>query len=368
MTTLDSIQTQIQSLIDVQFPTTNAKIDDISKALNDRIDKISSDVAEHAERLYTLESHAATDNRCIQSMSREIERLKQDRLRNNLRITGIPSNAAENATKIVMKIINIIRTELLPTDFNAYKDRNKSSIIIAFNSYALKRCFIDAIREKREILVEEVLPDTRSNGKIYCNDQLTPFFAELFQKAWKEKKANKLFAVSSVGGRIRVRKCENSEYITIETEQQFNDIIDVDTPMDSSTTHNTNESPNASKTATRSAATHCEENRTIRNSTTKREPPNNIQHQSHNSGAHRSSQRQQFKGKPNAPNYQSKRRSLHHDNRRPVHISPGQYTSPRRGQRSYSSQPSNRYDNRHHQSYSRRDYYDRDDFEGYGNY
>lgn len=371
MTSLDIIQQQIQSLIDVQFPNTNKKIDDINQALSDKITAISSDVAAHGERLGTLESYAAADNRTIQSLSKEIERLKQERLRNNLRITGLPSDAIGNAIKIVMKIVGLLRIELLPCDFNAYSDRNKSSIIVTFNSYSLKRCFTDAIREKRVILVEEILPDLKSNAKIYCNDQLTPYFAELFQKAWKAKKANKLIAASSLGGRIKVRKYEFSEYIVIETEYQLNEVIDIDSQTDSTAPNNTNESSNLVNDKT-STTTHREDKRNQRyniqssssnydHMTSKpKHTANNSQQQNNNRGSHRSSQFHQMKSKSSAPRYQSKGRYQHHDNGRPVDISPGQYTSPRRGQRAYSHQPPAHFDYRRQQPHSHGDYYDRD--------
>lgn len=84
---------------------------------------------------------------------------------------------------------------------------------------------MDAMRNRNELLVEEVL-QVQSNSKIFCNDQLTPHFAELFQIAWKAKKEKQLYSASSLGGRIKVRKTETSSFIIVKSESHLLDIID----------------------------------------------------------------------------------------------------------------------------------------------
>lgn len=105
-----------------------------------------------------------------------------------------------------MKIIDVLKLELLPSDFVAYSDRNQASIILTFDHQAHKRLFMSALRQRNELLVEEIFTSIRSNSKIYCIDQLTPYFASLFQKACDAKKQKLIYSASSLGDRIKIRK------------------------------------------------------------------------------------------------------------------------------------------------------------------
>lgn len=236
----------LQSTIKQEFAFTNAKIETIQTTLDEKISNIRSDLNEHGERIKQLESYAAKDSHRIDSISNQLEILKQDRLRNNLRLTGLPPTAYDNITDTIMKIVNALQLDLLPSDFIAYTDRNHSSVILAFDNYAHKRYFMDTMRKRNELLVEEVL-QVQSNSKIFCNDQLTPYFASLFQKAWQAKKNNQLYAASSLGGRIKVRKTEASNFILVQSEAHLSEIIEnIDScaPAEIST-NKLNESPNS---------------------------------------------------------------------------------------------------------------------------
>lgn len=216
----------IRSIIKEELANTNTKIQSIQTTIDDKISGVVDIVESQKERINKLENYSATDNRRIDSIAIQLEFMKQDRLRNNLRLTGLPPQAFERTTNTVMKIIEVLNLDLLPSEFIAYADRNKSSIIMQFDKYAHKRYFMDTLRARNELLVEEILPTAISNSKLYCNDQLTPYFSSIFQKAWLAKKNKQLFSASSLGGRIKVRKNENSIYCVIESEAQLNDIID----------------------------------------------------------------------------------------------------------------------------------------------
>lgn len=114
---------------------------------------------------------------------------------------------------------------MLPTDYSVYSDRNKSSIIVCFDSFALKRHTMDAMRKKQSLFAEEIYQSVTSNSRVYANDHLTPYFANIFQCAWRAKKDGLIASASSLGGKIRVRKSEYSPSHTINTESQLNDLI-----------------------------------------------------------------------------------------------------------------------------------------------
>lgn len=176
----------------------------------------------------TIETEAHNDQSRITSLQIDLENIKQERLRNNLRIIGIPSIALDNPTDTISKINDALNIDLLTSNFTAYADKNKSSIILSYLSYNHKRHFMDALKERKSLAVRDIFPESTSNSQIYVNDQLTPYFAALFRIAWKAKKDGKLFSVSSLGGKVRIRRRENDELITVNSETQLLEVINVD--------------------------------------------------------------------------------------------------------------------------------------------
>lgn len=232
---IESIHTTIRTDIE----KTNEKIDSLQSTINTDIGKIQNDLLDHKNRIEKVESEIKS-NSCsdtIAQLSLEIEHLKQDRLRNNIRITGLPEHAFNDPDESILRIDQILSTGLIPSDWTVHADRNKSSLIISFTSHAVKRFFMDEIRKKQTLFAEELYDNIRSNSRVYFNDQLTPYFAKLFNKAWTAKKAGTLFAVSSLGGRIRVKKFENGPSTVIDTESQLQYIVDSE-QMEATNTQN----------------------------------------------------------------------------------------------------------------------------------
>lgn len=139
----------IIATLENQFAKTNAKIETVQTTLDEQIGGIKNDLDSHGARITQLEAYTATDARRINQIEIQLEILRQDRLRNNLRLTGLPLEACDNPAQTTMKIVETLHIQLLPSDFVAYSDRNKSSIILQFDNYAHKRYFMDAMRKKK---------------------------------------------------------------------------------------------------------------------------------------------------------------------------------------------------------------------------
>lgn len=219
----DSLQT-----ISAKIDTTNEKIENVQKSIPGEIQRIDDTLNTHNVRLNTIENKL-TDNSTeqqIQSLQFQLERIKQAHISNNIRFTGLPHEILASPINAFIKIAETLNVNLLPSDFMAHSDRNKSSLIVHFCNQMYKRQILDALRTRKVLLVEEVFPDTISNAKIYANDQLTPYFANLFQIAWNAKRNGQLYSASSAGGHIKVKKVENGPPITIENENQLRSIID----------------------------------------------------------------------------------------------------------------------------------------------
>lgn len=218
---------KLTDLITKQFEETNKKLESLQTTLQTDIAAIRTDVSQHNDRLSAIERDlwSIQESSQIDEIKIQIETLKQDRLSNNIRLTSLPTEAFENPTETVFAIDNVLELSLIPSDFTAYADRHKSSLIISFTSYSHKRTFMNTMQQRKSLLVEEVFPSIQSNANIYANDQLTPYFAKLFQTAWQAKKEGKVFSASSLGGRIKVKLIENGPAIPIQSLQQLTKLL-----------------------------------------------------------------------------------------------------------------------------------------------
>lgn len=216
-----------------KIDTTNTKIETLQTTLNNEIDSIRSELSDHTNRLDKVENEIKSTNitEKFEEMSLQIELLKQDRLRNNLRITGLPETAYDDPDDALLRIAHVLQIDLIPSDYTVYVDRHKSSIIVLFASHTYKRSMINAMKNKQSLFVEE-LYNMPSNTRIFMNDQLSPYFAKLFQLAWQAKKDVTLYSASSAGGRIRIKKFENSRPVTIEKTDQLQEVIAITDQMD----------------------------------------------------------------------------------------------------------------------------------------
>lgn len=184
------------------------------KAVERKIESVSSDVATNSDKIAGLES--------------TIQALQQDKLRNNVCISGLPIDDHTNISDSVVKIANTLQITIRPIDFTAYAAANNKFVIVAFNNYVHKQMLINKIRIKKSLMVEEVFGAARSNSQIYINEHLTKYFNKIYLTARVAKKQGKLAAVLTSGGKIRVRKHANDAPVIISDESQLQLLIEED--------------------------------------------------------------------------------------------------------------------------------------------
>lgn len=201
--------TELTSQINLFASQTNEKIEKI----NVKVDTVTSQVFENTDKIELLESN--------------IESLKQDQLKNNICLSGVPPTLItnENSADLLIEIAKKLGVELTKNQFSAYPVASKKFIIVRFYNLKHKQNIISKIRVKRSLMVEEVF-NMQSNGQIYINDHLTPFYNKLYLLARTAKKDGKLSSASSYGGKIRARINADDPPILITTERQLLALID----------------------------------------------------------------------------------------------------------------------------------------------
>lgn len=224
----------VKSSIQNYTMATNEKI----KQVTDKVETVSAISHQHADKIVSLEA--------------TVELLKQDQLKNNICISGVPPSALDNTdtADIVIKIAHTLEVELNKSQFNSYAIANKKFIIAQFHNIKHKQLLLSKIRAKRSLMVEEII-NAVSNGQIYLNDHLTPHFSKLFVAARKAHKDGLLASVSSAGGKIRVRKTKDFQQTIITSEAQLHTHINMDCDDNTSISTINTEAPGTSNSINR---------------------------------------------------------------------------------------------------------------------
>lgn len=195
---------------------------------DEKIDNIKQQV------IYVTATNEQNANK-IEELQASVETLKQDQLRNNICVSGIPLQliSNDNTAELIINIAAKLDVKIAKNHFTSYAIANKKFVIVKFFNYKHKQQLLLRIRTKKSLMVEEVFK-VKSNSQLYLNDHMTPYFNHLYLLARNAKKEGKLASATSYGGKIRTRKNLNDVPITITSEKQLQTLIEMDPSNDSS--------------------------------------------------------------------------------------------------------------------------------------
>lgn len=197
------------------------------------IDKLTTDTTQKIQSIETevetIAAHTIENTDRIDTMEIAIEQMKQDQLKNNICISGVPPGMlnGDNTAEIVIQIANKLNVQITAHQFSAYPVANGKFIIARFYNIKFKQQLQNKIRARRSLMVEECFTNT-CNSQIYLNDHLTPYMNRLYLAARMAKKEGKLASATSHGGKIRARKSANDPPIIITSDKQLRRLIETD--------------------------------------------------------------------------------------------------------------------------------------------
>lgn len=164
-------------------------LQDVINIINDRHnkteDKMDTIIGNMQGEIQIIKTETLNKKHKLGELEKNIECIKQDKLKNNIKISGIPNNKFE-PNAMVYSLCNLLDIEILEDEFTAYQTRNANFIIVQFDSHRKKSLLLNKINEKNQLWSNKYLME--SNRQIYINDQLTPYFAKLYQLARAAKK------------------------------------------------------------------------------------------------------------------------------------------------------------------------------------
>lgn len=139
-------------------------------------------IEEINHRLEATEADNACNTNRIQSLEISLEIMKQEQLKNNMCISGVPPKLISkdnNTADLVLAIAKKLGADCNVSQFSSYAVAGNKFIIVRFYNMKHKQQLMNKIRTKKSLMVEEVFKE-KSNSQIYLNDHLTPYFNALF--------------------------------------------------------------------------------------------------------------------------------------------------------------------------------------------
>lgn len=208
------------------------------------------------QNLSEVRSTSASNANKIAELEDTIHILHQDKLRNNVCISGVSNGGNIGVEQTVIAIAKALQVNITDREFTAHTTANANFIIVEFSMFSIKHSLLNKIRAKRSLMLEEVFATVRSNSQIYINDHLTKHFSELFKIARQAKRDGKLASVSALGGRIKVRKHFDDIPTIITNVQQLNILVEMEADESQETIQNPDRS-----VGDRATTQHCDKPR-----------------------------------------------------------------------------------------------------------
>lgn len=203
-------------------------INEIKAQITAQNEETSIKIATTNKRIDDVVIVSEKTNERIEQLEASMEVLKQDQLRNNICISGVPiaEITNTNTSDIIISIAKTLGVEIAKHNFTSYPVAGNKFIIVTMYNSRHKQTLLNKIRVKKSLMVEEVFKNQKSNSQLYLNDHLTPYFNKLFMMARKAKVDGKIASASSYGGKIRARKTLDDAPIVITNERQLQTLID----------------------------------------------------------------------------------------------------------------------------------------------
>lgn len=223
-------------------------IDDIrSHIRNFKVDT-DAKVEKVSQRTEFATELASRNADLIDGLQASIEMLKQEQLKHNICVSGVPPTLVENSNtnELMTNIASKLGMRLNASQFSLHPIAQNKFIIVRFYNMTHKIQLLGKIRAKKSLMVEEVFAEMSSNSQIYLNDHLTTYFSKLYQTARNAKKEGKLASATSYGGKVRARKHLTDPPTIIASENQLLALIHQDDADDFESISHTDEMMNAS--------------------------------------------------------------------------------------------------------------------------
>lgn len=162
----------------------------------------------------------------LNRLSFGLNSIYQDKLVNNLIISGVSFTAGENLTDLVIKIADKLKVKISQKDFKVTrlvpKEASKkkfSNLLVEFNEFEFKKDLL--ANRKKTCLLSGQLGITGDERKIYFFHHLTVHNLNLLNETRKLKESLDIKFVWFQNNQVLVRKAENEKILSIKSKNDL---------------------------------------------------------------------------------------------------------------------------------------------------
>lgn len=210
------------------------------KPLKEAMEFINKQFEEFKSEIGDLKNEIAivrTENRAIKNdfsrlttelkeTRKELTELQQYSRRNNVEIKGVPVQEKENLVAVIKSISTYLKVDINESDLEVVhrvptREKSQSNIIAKFISRIPRDKFMNATKKQR---LTTTIIGFEGSTPLYINDHLCPANKVLLGKALKAKRENNWKFTWVSGGKILMRKTENSRVLHITCAEDLSQI------------------------------------------------------------------------------------------------------------------------------------------------
>lgn len=158
----------------------------------------------------------------------DVELKKQNELRNNLCIVGIPRQRDEELPELVLKLAQLLGVPMLLNEVVYAKHTKGSAIIVCLTTSALKDLLVNAAATRRLTTYDLIKLQTYKEATtVYVNSQMTIVYRRMWDVAMKLVKKKVIHSVELTEKGLMLKRAEGSDdHLYFVTEQQLRDFAD----------------------------------------------------------------------------------------------------------------------------------------------
>jgi uncharacterized protein YoxC len=190
------------------------------QGLKQKYDEVNEHVSQTTSRVDKLEDS-------VNQLTQQVNFLKQERLQQNLVITGIPKSNINDLIKYIICIATNVGVTISQSDItNAFmiNTNNLSKHIVKFANAETRNNILRA-RRKRSIYTDEIGVSTCPRTQVFIQEDLTIYTQKLFFNARKLKKEANFETIFTENGFVYAVKDANSGRIKIVSTDQINKFL-----------------------------------------------------------------------------------------------------------------------------------------------
>lgn len=223
---------------------TNSTLNEYMKSTDAKLDGMNKSIGNNSKQIATLTNKVNSCQKIVNEVNFTNEIHKQQALKNNISLYGIPFTDNENLMDIVAAVHVFFGIEFQPISISScYRVKNSVNLIIVkFKNHDDKDKLMKA-KLVKSMKLSDISENITEDSNIYINNHTSPYFGKLLYHARQAVKQGKLHSAWVSSNGFLVKQTESSSPTGIRTIDQLNDFLIKIKPNDTNKRNRNTSSP-----------------------------------------------------------------------------------------------------------------------------